>query len=103
LTELSHAELVRLCAERPSDEAWQEFIRRYQPVIAGTIHRYLSARGPQAMAHAEDLVQRVYQELCSNRCKRLREFTPTHPDSIFGLLKTIAAHTAINLDPILFT
>lgn len=87
-------QLIQVCVESGDAAAWQEFVRLFHPVIAGTVartaHRFREA-SPQLI---DDLVQETYLKICANQCRILREFTPRGPDSIFGLLKTVAFSVA---------
>ncbi|MEZ5352257.1 MAG: sigma-70 family RNA polymerase sigma factor [Bryobacteraceae bacterium] len=74
--------------------AWEELVRRSQPVIASTIYRVSSRFGPADPPLIEELVQETYVRLCANGCQALAEFHPEHPDAWFGFLKTIAFSVA---------
>jgi RNA polymerase sigma-70 factor (ECF subfamily) len=86
-----HDELLRECIGGRSSAAWEEFIHRYQPVIAGAVLRLLHQRGRWDSTLTDDLVQDVFLKLCADNCRLLRNFKPVHPDAIYGYLKVIAA------------
>jgi RNA polymerase sigma-70 factor (ECF subfamily) len=70
--------------------AWQEFVRRFQPLIAGVVARTASRWGSVAPALVDDLVQETYVKLCTEEFRRLREFESRHEDAIYGYLKAVA-------------
>jgi RNA polymerase sigma-70 factor, ECF subfamily len=86
----SSEELIRACVDTGDTGAWEEFVRRFRPVIAGTVIRTARRLGKSAPAPIDDLVQDTYVKICSNRCRILREFRPDAAEAIFGLLKTVA-------------
>jgi RNA polymerase sigma-70 factor (ECF subfamily) len=86
----SSEELVRACVEHGDEAAWEEFVRRFRGVIAGTVIRTARRFGNVEPQVIDDLVQESYLKICANRCRILREFRPQSEDSIFGLLKTVA-------------
>jgi RNA polymerase sigma-70 factor, ECF subfamily len=93
-TDCSSEELIAACVEAVAPAAWEEFVRRFQPVIAGTVWRIARRFGRNAPETVDDLVQETFLKICANRCRILREFQPQTPDAIFGLLKTVAFSTA---------
>lgn len=70
--------------------AWEEFIRRFQPLIAGVVARTANRWGSVAPALVDDLVQETYVKLCTEEFRRLREFESRHEDAIYGYLKAVA-------------
>lgn len=87
---LSSEELIRACVDTGDTGAWEEFVRRFRPVIAGTVIRTARRFGKSAPQLIDDLVQDTYLKICSNRCRILREFRSEAAEAIFGLLKTVA-------------
>jgi RNA polymerase sigma-70 factor (ECF subfamily) len=87
---LTPEELIAACIDDGHEAAWEEFVRRFRPVIAGTVLRTASRFGDCSPQLVDDLAQETYLKLCSNRSRILREFRPQSEDSIFGLLKTVA-------------
>lgn len=91
---LSIDELVRECAERPCFEAWQEFIRRFNRLIASVVirccHEWQDSR-PEVI---EDLIQQTYLKLCANDYAVLRRYQPRHENSFLGYLKVVTANVA---------
>jgi RNA polymerase sigma-70 factor, ECF subfamily len=90
--EFSSAELVRACAGSRDEEAWAEFIRRFQVVIAAAVLRTARQWGEASRSQADDLVQDTFLKLCEDDCRLLRTFQPRHEDSIYGFLKVVAAN-----------
>jgi RNA polymerase sigma-70 factor, ECF subfamily len=70
--------------------AWEEFVRRFRPVIAGTVMRTARRFGVTTPDLIDDLIQETYLKICGHRCRILREFQSQAADAIFGLLKTVA-------------
>jgi RNA polymerase sigma-70 factor, ECF subfamily len=91
-SELSHIQLVQECAGSRNADAWAEFIRRFQPVIAAAVLR--TARQLDQPPHQliDDLVQETYLKLCENEGRLLCTFQLRGKDSIFGYLKVVAAN-----------
>jgi len=91
---LNAEELVEACIDTGNPAAWEEFVRRFRPVIAGTVMRTVRRFGEHAPQLIDDLIQETYLKICANRCRILREFKAQAPDGIFGLLKTVAFSVA---------
>jgi RNA polymerase sigma-70 factor (ECF subfamily) len=87
---LTSGELIRACVEGGNAADWEEFVRRFRPVIASAVSRTVRRFGEWTPQLVDDLVQETYLKVCANRCRILREFTPRGEDSIFGLLKAVA-------------
>jgi RNA polymerase sigma-70 factor (ECF subfamily) len=93
-SDLSPPELFAICARERDAASWQEFIRRFNPVIARSVLRVAIRHGTTDRSMIEDLIQETYLKLCANQCKLLRSFTPQRPESAFGFLKVVAASVA---------
>jgi RNA polymerase sigma-70 factor, ECF subfamily len=91
-SELSPAQLVQACAGSRNPDAWAEFIRRFQPVIAAAVLRTARHFGDPPRHLLDDLVQDTYLKLCEDDSRLLRSFQPRREDSIFGYLKVVAAN-----------
>jgi RNA polymerase sigma-70 factor (ECF subfamily) len=72
--------------------AWQEFVRRYHPLIARTILKSVHRRGHVSPDLVEDLVQEVFLKLCGKDFHTLKSFDPHHDQAIPGLLTVIACN-----------
>jgi RNA polymerase sigma-70 factor, ECF subfamily len=90
--ELSVQELVSYCLDSQDEAAWTEFVRRFQPLIAGVVYRSVCARPRAHPALVDDLVQETYLKLCANHFKALRDFKFYHDNAFFGFLKKVAAN-----------
>src|SRR5438105_15838576 len=89
-TVLSSQDLLKECVTQAEAPAWQEFVRRFQPLIAGVVARTASRWGAVSAALVDDLVQETYLKLCTEEFRRLREFESRHDDAIYGFLKAVA-------------
>jgi len=89
---MSLEELVRACAQGGDAAAWEEFVRRFHPLIAGVVVRTARRWGASSPALFDDLVQESYVKLCRDHMRLLREFEPQHPEAFYGYLKVIAAN-----------
>jgi RNA polymerase sigma-70 factor, ECF subfamily len=97
LSFLSSEGLVKACVGSSSEDAWAEFIRRFQPLIANVVARMTRRQLLQAPPHLlDDLIQETYLKLCVDDCRLLRQFKPRHQDSIFGFLKVVAASVVLD-------
>jgi RNA polymerase sigma-70 factor (ECF subfamily) len=89
-SQLGSPELIAECVATMHAAAWEEFIRRFQPLIAGVVARTANRWGSVAPALVDDLVQETYVKLCTEEFRRLREFESRHEDAIYGYLKAVA-------------
>ncbi|HEY1528325.1 MAG TPA: sigma-70 family RNA polymerase sigma factor [Candidatus Angelobacter sp.] len=89
---LSVQELVSYCLDSQDEAGWTEFVRRFQPLIAGVINRCVYRRIGPSPTLVDDLVQDTYLKLCANNFKALRDFKFYHDNAFFGFLKRIAAN-----------
>jgi RNA polymerase sigma-70 factor (ECF subfamily) len=88
----STKELVEECAGSDNLQAWQEFVRRFQPLIAVVVLRTCRRWGSVSHSVIDDLVQETYIKICGDRCRLLREFDWQNPDAIYGFIKVLAAN-----------
>ncbi len=89
---ISTEELIRRCASAGSSAEWEEFVRRFQPVITQTVLRTASRLGDSSPATVTDLVQETYLKLCSDNFRLLRGFRPAHADAFSGFIRIVAAN-----------
>jgi RNA polymerase sigma-70 factor (ECF subfamily) len=94
LLELSHAQLFSTCAHGGDAAAWEEFMRRFNPVIARSVLRVALRHGIPDKSQIDDLIQETYLKICARNCKLLRSFTPQRAESAFGFLKVVATNVA---------
>jgi RNA polymerase sigma factor (sigma-70 family) len=87
---LSSDELIRACVGSGDDAAWEEFVRRFRPLIAGTVMRTARRFGESTPQLLDDLIQDTFLKICADHSRMLRDFRPDTPDAIFGLLKKVA-------------
>jgi RNA polymerase sigma-70 factor (ECF subfamily) len=89
---LSAQELVSYCLDSQDQAGWTEFVRRFQPLIAGVVTKCVFKRIRPKPALIDDLVQETYLKLCANDFKALRNFKYRHDNGFFGFLKVVAAN-----------
>ena len=94
--ELSAQELVQLCVNDNQKAAWEEFVRRYQPVIARAVTRTVRRWATPSHALVDDLVHETYLKLMANGLRALREFDFEHENAVFGFLKTVASNVVMD-------
>src|SRR5437660_11321463 len=72
---MSDEELLRLCLASQDETLWGEFVRRFQPVIAGVIFTHLS-RCPRCIdrTDVDGLVGYVSLKLCRQGVNALHSF-----------------------------
>jgi RNA polymerase sigma-70 factor (ECF subfamily) len=91
---ISPEELVLACGQPGNEPAWTEFVRRFQPLIAGVVFRVARRWGEGTPQVVDDLVQETYLKLCVERLSVLKKFESTHKDAIYGYIKVFAANLA---------
>ena len=79
-----------------SQPAWEEFIRRFHAVIAGTVTRCARRFCETTPELIDDLVQQTLLKICANRYRIVRDFEPQSPDAIIGFLKTVAFNVTLD-------
>lgn len=95
-TSLSSEELVAVCANSGDEAAWEEFVKRFQPMIARTVLRTARRFVPPPRYLLDDLIQETFLKLCGDDCLVLRRFQSRHKDSIFGYLASVAASVVLD-------
>ena len=95
-TVLSSQDLLKECVTRAEAEAWEEFVRRFQPLIAGVVARTAMRWTEVSPSLVDDLVQETYLKLCTEEFRRLREFESRFEDAIYGFLKTVAYNVTMD-------
>ncbi|HEY5027681.1 MAG TPA: sigma-70 family RNA polymerase sigma factor [Candidatus Angelobacter sp.] len=88
---LSAQELVSYCLDSQDESAWTEFVRRFQPLIAGVVYRSVCARPRPNTSLVADLIQQTFVKLCRNNYKALRNFNFKDDHGFFGFLKVVAS------------
>ncbi len=89
--QLGNRELVAECLRGMTTEAWDEFVRRFQPLIASVTARVARDFGDVMLGLVDGLTQDVYLKLCADGFRLLRECRMPHENSIFSYLKFVAA------------
>jgi RNA polymerase sigma-70 factor, ECF subfamily len=92
----TNEQLLRTCAGSGDTAAWEEFVRRFQPLIASVVARVAEKRGLASSGVVDELVQETFLKLCRNDSKALKEFKPEHDLAVFGFIKTVALNVAID-------
>jgi RNA polymerase sigma-70 factor (ECF subfamily) len=90
--EESPEDLLRECADLRHTQAWERFLRRFNPLIVATVVRTIRRYGFDRGGLSDDLAQEVYVKFSANRARVLREFRPRYPGAVFGYLRVIAAN-----------
>ncbi|HKV92289.1 MAG TPA: sigma-70 family RNA polymerase sigma factor [Candidatus Angelobacter sp.] len=90
---LSCDELVRACAEG-NTEAWEEFVRRFRPVINAAIWRIVLRQGKYDPDLIKDLAQDTFFKLCADNFRVLRRFNPQHENAFYGMVQKVSASVA---------
>jgi RNA polymerase sigma factor (sigma-70 family) len=93
---LSCDELLRACADPENTEAWQELVRRFNPLITVTVRRVACRYSFSRSSIIEDLVQDTYTKICAKNFRLLRTFKSDHPNACYGMVKIIARNVAID-------
>ena len=91
-TTLPSRGLVIACLDTGDALAWQEFIRRFQKLIATVVFRTCARWGQTTPQVVDELVQETYLKLCSDNCRLLRSFQSSHDDAVFGYIKVLTAN-----------
>src|SRR6266566_8449993 len=87
------SELIRACVDGQA-AAWQDFIRRFNRIVAITSYRAARRWSEASPAVVDHLTQETYLKLCADGARVLREFDSPHPDAIFAFLKVVTANVA---------
>jgi len=94
--ELSDRELVEECLRSMGTEAWREFLRRFQPLIARVVSRTLRSWTRPAASLVDDLVQSSLQKIFDNDLRAMRNFRWQHENSFRGFLKVVASNVTLD-------
>ena len=94
--EITNRQLLDQCLQTGSLDAWQEFVRRFQPMISGVVAQVVRRSEIAGPALVDDLVQDTYLRLCADNYKLLHQFNGQHENSLFGYLKVTAASVALD-------
>src|SRR5262249_18357412 len=91
---LTAQELVQLCLDANEEAMWAEFVRRFQPLIAGVIAKRVRRRTGLLPSPnlTNDLTKETYVKICANIFRPLRTFDYRHENAMFGFLKVVASN-----------
>ena len=84
--------LILACLDTGDAFAWQEFVRRFQKLIATVAFRTSLRWGESSPQLIDELVQETYLKLCADDCHLLRSFQALRDDAIFGFIKVLTAN-----------
>lgn len=98
LSALSHNQLIRHMASHPHDnQAWCEFVRRFQPYLIAVIKRECLKLGYQkGLTKIDDILHDVYLRLLKNECEAFRTFRGEQENAILAFLQTAAVRVVLN-------
>lgn len=83
---------MKACAGSSNKVAWDEFFRRFHPVIAAVVLRTARRWVEPPRQLIDDLTQDTFLKLCGDGGRMLRSFEFRHDDAFFGFLKKVAAN-----------
>ena len=63
-SQMAIPQLIAVCTSEPSEGAWSEFVRRFQPLIVTVITRVVRRFGNVSSELVDDLTQDVFLKLC---------------------------------------
>ena len=89
---ISTEELVLACAQTNEALAWEEFVKRFHPLIAGVALRTARRWGETSPQLIDELVQDTYLKICADDAKLLRSLEFPHPNAFCGFLKVLTAN-----------
>jgi RNA polymerase sigma-70 factor (ECF subfamily) len=90
---LTARELLQLLLASRDEALWVEFVRRFQPVIAGVIFKRIRRRCPRVdLGLVDDLAGQTYVKILDNNCRVLRNFEFRHDNALHGFLKVVSDH-----------
>jgi RNA polymerase sigma-70 factor (ECF subfamily) len=94
--ELRLTALVRQCADVGGTSAWEELIRRFQPVFGRIAYRVAVRWGEPGLREIDDAVQEVWCKLGTRGGEVLRRIPGDSDEAAFAYFKVIAANTALD-------
>ena len=93
-SELPPSQLLEACAKPSVSGAWEEFMRRFHPVITSAALRVSRRWGAGNSNEVDDVVQEIYLKLCLNAARILGSFRAIEPEAVFGYVKVVATNLA---------
>jgi RNA polymerase sigma-70 factor (ECF subfamily) len=89
------ADVVKVCLEAPSEAAWINFVRCFQPLIAAKIRAVVGIYRSQDKALIDDLVQDTFLRLCKDDARALRAYQPRGEDTLVAYIRVVAKSAAL--------
>jgi RNA polymerase sigma-70 factor, ECF subfamily len=89
-------DVLQRCLETGTDQAWVEFVRLFQPVVARGVFRVMRRYGSSSNSLADDLAQETYIRLCKDNFRALRDFEHRHDEAIFAYIRVVASSVAFD-------
>src|SRR5579871_6094469 len=80
-SQLSPEELFSVCVDGANQQAWEEFVRRFHPLIVSVALRVVGRYTAASCSLIEDFTQAVYLKLNDQNGRLLRTFEPRHAGS----------------------
>lgn len=98
LSSFSHNQLIRLLANEPrNNDAWIEFIRRYENYLGSVILRECrKLRYDRGVSNLEDLIQDVYVKLFKNSGEAFQTYKGQYENTIWQFLEIVAIRVVYN-------
>ncbi len=91
--DFSDRDLLERCLSPQRDEAaWNEFVRRFRPIIAGVVFNCLNRWKKPHKDLIDDRVHESFLKLLAGDYRALRNFEFRHDNSLRGYLKVIASN-----------
>jgi RNA polymerase sigma-70 factor (ECF subfamily) len=82
-----------MCVNQGPPEAWEEFLRRTQPLFARIAWRMALQRGRASRDEVDDLVQEICLKISAHGAAVLRKLPGQSDEAAFAYLKVVAANT----------
>ena len=88
--------LLAECLKHNEVDAWREFVRRFQPVIAGAIWWIVRTTKNYCSGLVQQLTQDTFVKLCDDSCIRLRSVTLADDKALAAYLRVVARRLALD-------
>ena len=95
-SELTPADLIAACVEDGGPAFWEEFVRRFRPVLLSAVSTVCRRCGLDPNEHRDDLLQEVFLKISDDRAQVLRRFVSSSENAAFAYLKVVAVHTCLD-------
>jgi RNA polymerase sigma-70 factor (ECF subfamily) len=91
---VSSDDLVKICVSSNEPGAWEEFVKRFRPLIGAVVQKILYRWGSATPELVDDLMQSVFLKLFSK--DTLSTFALSSKAPIEAYLRTVAAHVVLD-------